>query len=795
MKAALFPPRRPKRRRRGSERVAAIVQTLEDRTLLAAPVAYDQSESTVHDQPIFSSVYADDLDFDPVTYFLDASPLNGDVDFTSDGNFTFTPDPLFTGSDSFTWHAVAGGESSNVATVSIDVTNNAPIDSDSSISTLHDQSAFADVSSHASDPDFDSLTFVVDTLPANGTLYDGFGSPLAAGATFDGNYEFAPAGGYVGGDAFTWHSTDGIADGNVATVTITVTNNAPIDSDSSISTLHDQSAFADVSSHASDPDFDSLTFVVDTLPANGTLYDGFGSPLSAGGTFDGNYEFAPAGGYVGGDAFTWHSTDGIANGNVATVYIDVTNQAPLAYNQSESTLHDQPLFSMVSADDLDFDPLMFSLAFGPANGALDFDSDGNFSFTPNPGFTGSDGFTWWASDGVDDSNLATVYIDVSGPLAPVITISASDPDAAEADLETGEFVVSRTGDTASDLTVYLSIGGGATPGVDYATIAENVVIPAGSSSVVVSVTPIDDIHIEGEETVTAAIVADAAYSIGTEDAALVWIADNEPDISANNPPIAVDDVFYLEQDSSLTVAASGVLENDFDIEGDSMSVVLVDGPLQAASFSLNSDGSVEYAPQTGFTGGDSFTYVVEAGEQTSEVATVTLTVTPVNATPTATSIPPVNAQEDDPDVYLALFDYFDDDNDADIHLTYAVESNTNPSLFSRIEIEPATGVMRLGFAPNDFGTADITLVVTDTQGASVQSTFTVTVAPVNDLPLAVDDYYLATPGETLFAGGVNPEDPEGVLFNDYDADVFNGDLQSQSQPIPWDFSKKTSLGV
>jgi len=205
-----------------------------------------------------------------------------------------------------------------------------------------------------------------------------------------------------------------------------------------------------------------------------------------------------------------------------------------------------------------------------------------------------------------------------------------------------------------------------------------------------------------------------------------------------------------------------------------MSVMLVDAPLQAASFNLNSDGSFDYTPQTGFTGNDSFTYSVEAGGQTSEVATVTLNITPVNVAPVATPIPSVNAMEDDPDVSVALFDFFDDDRDADIHLSYEITANTNPGLFADIAFEQATGTLRLNLAPNDFGTADITLLVTDTEGASLESTLTVNVAPVNDVPSATDDVYLALPDETLFVGGGGPDDPESVLFNDFDPDVFNG---------------------
>jgi Putative Ig domain/Bacterial Ig domain len=140
------------------------VQTLEDRTLLSAPTAYDQSETTLHDQPLFGDVYAENFDGDPLTFFLYTSPVNGDLDFSSEGTFTFTASPSFAGSVNFSWWASDGVDDSNLATVTINVTNQAPV-----VTAIANQDSIegrnVSLQATANDPDGDNLQFSATGLP------------------------------------------------------------------------------------------------------------------------------------------------------------------------------------------------------------------------------------------------------------------------------------------------------------------------------------------------------------------------------------------------------------------------------------------------------------------------------------------------------------------------------------------------------------------------------------------------------------------------------------------------------
>jgi alpha-tubulin suppressor-like RCC1 family protein/uncharacterized protein YkwD/thiol-disulfide isomerase/thioredoxin/plastocyanin/uncharacterized membrane protein YphA (DoxX/SURF4 family) len=105
-------------------------------------------------------------------------------------------------------------------------------------------------------------------------------------------------------------------------------------------------------------------------------------------------------------------------------------------------------------------------------------------------------------------------------------------------------------------------------------------------------------------------------------------------VSANIPPVAVDDSFTVDQDTALRINAPGVLANDTDTEGSPLTAALVNGTVHG-TLSLNADGSFAYLPDAGFSGTDAFTYQASDGMENSNIATVTIVVRPP-ATPPGT---------------------------------------------------------------------------------------------------------------------------------------------------------------
>jgi len=110
---------------------------------------------------------------------------------------------------------------------------------------------------------------------------------------------------------------------------------------------------------------------------------------------------------------------------------------------------------------------------------------------------------------------------------PVVSISAVQPNAAEAGPINGRFQIDLDAPRAKKTTVAYVISGSAANGKDYAKIKNSVVIPAGTTSAYVDIAPINDRKKETTETVTLNIKASAAYTLSTTVTASVNIVDND----------------------------------------------------------------------------------------------------------------------------------------------------------------------------------------------------------------------------------------------------------------------------
>jgi hypothetical protein len=130
---------------------------------------------------------------------------------------------------------------------------------------------------------------------------------------------------------------------------------------------------------------------------------------------------------------------------------------------------------------------------------------------------------------VGTPGLAAVSIADSS--RPIVTVTASVPEAHEAGLQTGAFTFSRSGSTDSPLLVIFSRSGTANHVADYVSIGLTVTIPAGEATVVVPVVPVADNVAEGPETVIVTISAASAYIVGTPESATVTIIDDPPVVS------------------------------------------------------------------------------------------------------------------------------------------------------------------------------------------------------------------------------------------------------------------------
>ena len=170
---------------------------------------------------------------------------------------------------------------------------------------------------------------------------------------------------------------------------------------------------------ASDPDGDALSF---SLVANGTL----GSAVITDAT-TGAFTYLPNVGATGSDSFTFKVNDGRVDSNTATVNVTINavNGAPVATNGSLTTNEDTAASGTLSASDADGDTLSFSVVTNGTLGSavITNAATGAFTYTPITGASGTDSFTFQASDGQFNSNVATISVTVN----PVDTEPPSVP--------------------------------------------------------------------------------------------------------------------------------------------------------------------------------------------------------------------------------------------------------------------------------------------------------------------------------------------------------------------------------
>ncbi len=252
-----------------------------------------------------------------------------------------------------------------------------------------------------------------------------------------------------------------------------------------------------------------------------------------------------------------------------------------------------------------------------------------------------------------------------------------------------------------------------------------------------SFTYIPDAGFSGTETI--------AYTIsdGFETAAATLTI--EVTASGNTRPNANTDTYSVDEDAVLIVAAAaGVLANDSDPDGDSLTAVLLTGPLNG-SLVLNVDGSFTYAPNADFNGADSFTYEVSDGNGGTDAATVNLNVNGVNDDPEAKddnglTTPFGTELTIDPVTLLAN----DTDVDGDTLSLTAVGNaigGTVAIVGGQVVFTPTSGFS---------GAASFTYDITDGNGGSDSATVSLTVAPA---ATGTDDTFIGSRANDVFDGG------------------------------------------
>jgi len=392
----------------------------------AVPVAVDDGYIATEDMPLavtaLDGVLANDTDgdSDPLQAVLESDVANGTLILSADGSFSYTPLPDFSGTDSFTYRASDSAITSSVASVTLTVNsvNDAPVALDEAYQAEPDTTLAVDAANgvlvNDTDPDLDTLQAVLESDVSNGVLL----------LNANGSFEYTPTIGFIGTDSFTYRAGDNVLNSNIATVTVTVA--APpstladaysLDEDT---TLTVSAAFGVLANDVDTQAPDDLIASLITGPTNGVLTE-----LAA----DGGFTYIPNSQFQGADSFVYRATDGV-NGTDAlgtvTLTVDAVNDAPVAANDSYitpvNTVLTVGILNGVLANDTDLegDSLQAVVVDNVLNGILSLNTNGSFDYTPTPGYTGIDSFTYRASDSALDSNIATVTLTIDNSNDPPV---------------------------------------------------------------------------------------------------------------------------------------------------------------------------------------------------------------------------------------------------------------------------------------------------------------------------------------------------------------------------------------
>lgn len=543
------------------------------------PTAEDDSTSTQMGTAVAIPVIGNDNDPENLGLTITGvtQPPNGTVSFDPDGTVIYTPDTNFMGTDTFTYTVCDSRNQCVIANVTVTVDDNTPSAVTDAAGTQPDQPVIIEVLLNDTDPDNDPLQVSNPTDPANGSVV----------VNADNTVTYTPDPGFTGVDTFTYTACDPLGFCDTAIVSVTVSADTPQAMDDTSSTPSETPVTINTAINDTDPNGDPLTVTAVTQPANGSAVV---NP-------DGTVTYTPDPQYIGPDIFTYTICDDSNNCDTATVTLTVTNQPPVAENDTVSTGENTPVSIPVLDNDSDIEgPVTLTAFTPPTNGTVVINPDNTVTYTPTDSFTGTDTFTYTICDNSNVCVDGTVNVTIT-PEVPIL-----DNDAGET--EPGDPVIIAVLDNDSD------------PNGDTLTVTD-VTQPADGTVVInadgtVTVTPDEDF--EGVLTITYT-ACDTNNNCSTAEIfvtveAVTPVAENDMTTTPSATPVTYD-----------------VLVNDTDPNGDPLTVTMVSLP-EGGTAAINSDGEVVVTPDADFVGDLVVTYTVCDTDGNCDTATLTVTVEP-----------------------------------------------------------------------------------------------------------------------------------------------------------------------
>ena len=546
------------------------------------PIASNIQTTTAFETAIDILLLGSDPDNDALTYELVETPVNGIVELVGDVAH-YQPAVGYSGLDRFTYRVSDGELISEPAQVEINIEarkNTAPVAESIELSLLQGENLYFTL--QGIDAENDPLEYYVLNQPDAGYL----SGQLP-------NLEYTASAEFTGKLTFEYKVNDGLADSEIATVSLIIipANQIPTTSDLFYST--DEGEPVEGVLQGSDIESEVLTYLIETAPQHGSLS----------GVFP-DFVYSPDAGFNGNDSFSYKVFDGEGYSTVADVLITVypVNDAPAAFPQTVSTPEETALNITLQGEDADLDSLSYLLVSQPENGTISLDNN-LVVYTPADNFSGTDSFEFRISDGLAYSEAAVIIILVN---------SSNDRPIAYAQSHT----------ISEDATLDITLTGSDPEGspLSYQVVSQPAKGSLSGTPPQLTYSPNADFN--GIDSFTY-ITHDGELS---SEAASVTI-DVTPE---NDAPIAESQSLSLDENTRVNIVLAGE-----DPDGDALKIHALSRPDHGTL--VEQQDSWVFTPDQNFSGGDQFTFAVSDGYELSAPALVSIEVRPVNAAPVAGS--------------------------------------------------------------------------------------------------------------------------------------------------------------
>ena len=453
-----------------------------------------------------------------------------------------------------------------------------------------------------------------------------------------------------------------------------------------------------------------------------------------------------------------------------TIHVKAANSPPTAFYQVYNVMENSSAPVILTGEDPDGDELFFSIVSAPQSGHFS-GSPPNLIYTPDPNFNGMDSFIFAVSDGIVFSDPVMAWIDIIPiPELGIVTPASATPNpvtgtstqlsvtasdiSGESNLtytwqllsgpaavslqgngtnaaknlvarfsKAGSYQLQVTVADAQNHTLTSSVGVTVQLAAKSVTVSPmSVIIPPGATQQFIAsvVDQFDNPLINSVTWSGAGVDQNGLFSAGSSSAGPITVTASRDgksgtaSVIVDRAPVATPQTLTLNEDTPTSVVLSGS-----DPDNDMLSFIIVSGPQHGAM--SGSGANRTYTPALNYFGSDSFTFKANDSRADSALATVSLTINPINDSPSFTVGANLTVQNNTGFRTFANWATgvsAGPANESGQHVSFTITANDHPELFSTPPAVSPAGLLTFEPSAGATGLAHISIQLQDDGGTA-----------------------------------------------------------------------------